>query len=131
VVQPDSHIAHLHVQLTTERSTTMQELIPITLFICIAYAIQALADARARGKLVAPHVAEEVLISLAALEDERRRMSALRWGITLCSVALAFGLLELTGARELDFGAVAVLAGSAGLGQLLAWRFTRPAVRQG
>ena len=30
----------------------MQELIPITLFICIAYAIHAVADARAR-KLVA------------------------------------------------------------------------------
>lgn len=27
----------------------MQELIPITLFICIAYAIHAIADARARS----------------------------------------------------------------------------------
>ena len=31
----------------------MQELIPITLFICTAYAIHAIADARARSKLVA------------------------------------------------------------------------------
>lgn len=51
----------------------MQELIPITLFICIAYAIHAIADARARSKLVAPHVPEEVIRSLAVLEEERRR----------------------------------------------------------
>ncbi|MFI3487655.1 3'-5' exonuclease, partial [Klebsiella pneumoniae] len=50
----------------------MQELIPITLFICIAYAIHAIADARARSKLVAPHVPEEVIRSLAVLEEERR-----------------------------------------------------------
>mgnify|MGYP007094632588 CR=1 FL=1 len=54
----------------------MQELIPITLFICIAYAIHAIADARARSKLVAPHVPEEVIRSLAVLEEERRRQGA-------------------------------------------------------
>ncbi|PSD49566.1 hypothetical protein C7E25_11640 [Stenotrophomonas maltophilia] len=59
----------------------MQELIPITLFICIAYAIHAIADARARSKLVAPHVPEEVIRSLAVLEEERRRQGALRWGM--------------------------------------------------
>ena len=56
----------------------MQELIPITLFICIAYAIHAIADARARSKLVAPHVPEEVIRSLAVLEEERRRQGAQR-----------------------------------------------------
>ncbi|MEE9878890.1 MAG: hypothetical protein PBU97_22030 [Stenotrophomonas maltophilia] len=35
------------------------------------------------------------------------------------------------GARDLTFGAAAALVGSAGLGQLLAWHFTRPAVAQG
>lgn len=42
----------------------MQERIPIVRFICIAYAIHALADARARGKPVAPHVPEKVMRSL-------------------------------------------------------------------
>lgn len=108
----------------------MQELIPITLFICIAYAIHAIADARARSKLVAPHVPEEVIRSLAVLEEERRRQGALRWGISLVCLALAMALLEAMGARDLTFGAAA-LVGSAGLGQLLAWHFTRPAVRKG
>lgn len=58
----------------------MQELIPITLFICTAYAIHAIADARARSKLVAPHVPEEVIRSLALLEEERRRQGALPLG---------------------------------------------------
>ncbi len=109
----------------------MQELIPITLFLCIAYAIHAIADARARSKLVAPHVPEEVIRSLAVLEEERRRQGALRWGISLVSLAVALALLEAIGARELTFGAAAALAGSAGVGQLLAWFITRPAVRKG
>ena len=109
----------------------MQELIPITLFICIAYAIHALADARARSKLVAPHVPEEVIRALAGLEEERRRQGALRWGISLVSLAVALALLEAMGARELTFGAAAALAGSAGVGQLLAWFITRPAARKG
>ena len=109
----------------------MQELIPITLFICIAYAIHAIADARARSKLVAPHVPEEVIRSLAVLEEERRRQGALRWGISLVCLALAMGLLEVIGAHDLTFGAAAALLGSAGLGQLLAWQFTRPAARKG
>lgn len=41
------------------------------------------------------------------------------------------GLLEAIGARELTFGAAASMVGSAGLGQLLAWHFTRPAARKG
>ncbi len=109
----------------------MQILVPITLFICIAYAIQALADARARGKLVAPHVPEEVIRALALLEEERRRQGALRWGISLLSLALALGLLEAIGANDLTFGVAAALAGSVGLGQLVAWYLTRPAARQG
>ncbi|MGE8235670.1 MAG: hypothetical protein ACN6PQ_05300 [Stenotrophomonas indicatrix] len=109
----------------------MQELIPITLFICTAYAIHAIADARARGKLVAPHVPEEVIRSLAVLEEERRRQGALRWGISLVCLALAMALLEAIGARDLTFGAAAAMVGSAGLGQLLAWHFTRPTVRKG
>ncbi|MDT3474689.1 hypothetical protein [Stenotrophomonas maltophilia] len=108
----------------------MQELIPITLFICIAYAIHAIADARARSKLVAPHVPEEVIRSLAVLEEERRRQGALRWGISLVCLALAMAPWAM-GARDLTFGAAAALVGSAGLGQLLAWHFTRPAVRKG
>ncbi len=79
---------------------------------------------------MAPHVPEEVIRSLAVLEEERRRQ-ALRWGISLVCLALAMALLEAIGARDLTFGAAAALVGSAGLGQLLAWHFTRPAARKG
>ncbi len=103
----------------------MQELIPITLFVCVAYAIHALADARARAKLVAPHVPEEVIRALALLEEQRRRQGALRWGISLVCLSFAFAGLEMLGHEDLSFGAVALLVGSAGVGQLLAWRLTR------
>lgn len=103
----------------------MQELVPITLFICLAYAIGAIADARARGKLVAPHVPEEVIRSLIELEEHRLRLVALRWGIGLVCLALALGGLEAVGASDLTFGAAAVLAGSAGGGQLLAYIWAR------
>jgi len=108
-----------------QRSITMQEMIPITLFICIAYAIHALADARARGRLVAPHVPEEVIRALADLEEARRRMAGLRWGICLVSLSIALAVLEAIGARDLTFGAAAALVGSAGAGQLVAYAFTR------
>ena len=55
----------------------------------------------------------------------------MRWGISLVCLALAMALLEAIGARDLTFGAAAALVGSAGLGQLLAWHFTRPAARKG
>lgn len=103
----------------------MQEMIPITLFICIAYAIHALADARARGRLVAPHVPEEVIRALADLEEARRRMAGLRWGICLVFLSIALAVLEAIGARDLTFGAAAALVGSAGVGQLVAYAFTR------
>ncbi|KAA9002199.1 hypothetical protein FJU31_04810 [Stenotrophomonas cyclobalanopsidis] len=103
----------------------MQELIPITLFLCIAYAIHALADARARSKLVAPHVPEEVIRALAGLEEARRRMAGLRWGISLVSLAIALAVLEAVGARDLSFGAAAALVGSAGIGQLVAYALTQ------
>lgn len=103
----------------------MQELVPITMFVCIAYAIHALADARARGRLVAPHIPEEVIRSLVELEEARRRMAGLRWGICLVCLAIALALLEAIGARDLTFGAAAALVGSAGIGQLVAFVLTR------
>lgn len=106
----------------------MQELIPITLFICVAQAISALADARARSRLAAPHIAEDVIHALVRLEEKRRLLSGLRWGVSLLCLGVAFAVLELLGARELSFGAAAALVGSAGMGQLVGHWLTRRAI---
>ncbi len=96
----------------------MQELIPITLAICFAYAIQAVADARARSKLFAPHISEEVITSLVKADQRRSRMSSLRWGLTLLNAAI--GLYTLHRKQIDDFGpeALAVLVGSIAVAQL-------------
>lgn len=96
----------------------MQELIPITLFLCLAYAIQAVADARARGRLIAPHISEEVIASILQAEQSRRRLSSLRWGISLLAATLGLLTLEAFGWDELTPGFAAVLTGSIALGQL-------------
>lgn len=97
----------------------MQELVPITLFICFAYGIQAIVDARARSKLVAPHVSEEVLVSLIRAEQLRRRASSLRWGVTLVTGASGLAILQVLGWEDLSPGFMAVIVGAIGVGQLL------------
>ena len=45
-------------------------LIPITLFLCITYAIKAVIDARMRGKFIAANTSEELIRTL--LEGRRQ-----------------------------------------------------------
>ena len=59
-------------------------LIPITLFICITYAIKAVVDARVRRQMLESNGSQELLRSIMAGEDLRQKHSSLRWGIT-CS----------------------------------------------
>lgn len=96
----------------------MEELTPITLFICFAYAIQAVANARARSKLVAPHISGEVIASLVQAEQFRARYASLRWGITLVTAAIGLFAVQAMGWEELRPGVVAVLLGALGVGQV-------------
>ena len=75
-------------------------LIPISLFIAIAYTIKAVVDARVRH-------------------------GSLRWGITLVAVALGFGLVEAFGWTEITPGVIAVLVGATGLGNLAFYSLSR------
>jgi hypothetical protein len=93
-------------------------LIPITLFISIAWAIKAVLDARVRRAMVSANGSEELVRSILAGEDLRAKHSSLRWGITLLAVGLGFGLIEAGGWDEITPGVIAVLAGATGLGNL-------------
>jgi hypothetical protein len=99
----------------------MQELIPITLFISLAYAIQAIADARARSRLVAPHISEDVIAALVLAEQQRRRLSSLRWGVVLIVTALGLAALQVIGWNDLTPGFAAVLVGAIGLGNVVSY----------
>ena len=93
-------------------------LIPITLFVAIAYVIKVIVDARTRRSLIGANGSEELVRSIMAGEDLRQKHSSLRWGVTLLAIGVGFGLIEAGGWTEVTPGVVAVLAIATGLGNL-------------
>lgn len=100
-------------------------LIPISLFVCIAYAIKVVVDARVRRQMVASGGSEELVNSVLRDEELRRRHSSLRWGIVLLSLGAAFGLIEWFGWQDITPGLIAVLALATGLGNLAFFAISR------
>lgn len=94
-------------------------LIPITLFVCITYAIKAVVDAYVRRKMVESNGSQELLRSILEGEEVRRRHGSLRWGVVLSALAIGFGMIEAFGWREPTPGIFAVLLGATGLGNLV------------
>jgi hypothetical protein len=100
-------------------------LIPISVFVCIAYSIKVCMDAMVRRRMVDAGGSAELVDSLLRQETLRRRYSSLRWGIVLLSVALGFGLIQWFGWKDVTPGLVAVLAGATGLGNLVFFAISR------
>jgi hypothetical protein len=100
-------------------------LIPITLFVCIAYAIKVVVDARVRKQMMASNGSEELVRSMVLAEEANRRNASLRWGITMVALALAFGLIQSNGWTDLTPGALALLVGATGLGNLVYFVLSR------
>ncbi|MBN6152175.1 hypothetical protein JR065_17670 [Xanthomonas sp. AmX2] len=103
-------------------------LIPITLFICIAYSIKTVVDAYMRRRIVESRGSEELVRSLLEGEATRRRQASLHWGSVLLALAIGFGLVELLGADRITPGVVALLLGATGLGNL-AYYFLQRALK--
>jgi hypothetical protein len=103
----------------------LEILIPITFFICVTYAIKAMLDARTRGKLIAANSSEELIRSLLLNEEQQRRHASLRWGIVLSCLAGGFALIETFGWEDVTPGAIAVLLGATGLGNLAFYSIAR------
>jgi len=100
-------------------------LIPITLFVCIAYAIKAVVDAGVRRKMVDSNGSQDLVRSMLESEDLRRRHGSLRWGVTLTMLAIGFGIVQSTGWTELNPGVIAVLVGATGIGNLAYYLLAR------
>jgi len=100
-------------------------LIPVTLFVCIAYAIKAVVDARVRKQLVSSNGSPELVASILHADETNRRLSSLRWGITLVMLALGFGIVEAAGWQDVTPGVIAVLVGAVGLGNLASFAAAR------
>jgi hypothetical protein len=100
-------------------------LIPITLFVCVTYAIKALLDARTRAKLIAANGSEEMIRSLVQNEEQQRRHASVRWGVVLVCLAIGFALIEYFGWDDVTPGAIAVLLGATGVGNLISYAVSR------
>jgi hypothetical protein len=116
-----------HTGRDNEARNTMNAgvLIPITLFLCVTYAIKALLDARMRGKLIAANGSEDLVRSLLQNEEQQHRHTSLRWGIVLTSLAVGFALIEFYGWDDVTPGAIAVLLGATGVGNLVFYSIAR------
>ena len=100
-------------------------LIPITLFLAIAYTIKAVVDARVRKQMVESNGSQELVRSMLEGEEIRRRHGSLRWGIVFTALAIGFGFVQSAGWDELNPGVIAVLLGATGIGNLAYYLLAR------
>ena len=102
-------------------------LIPISLFVCIDYAIKVCVDAMVRRRMVDAAGSPDLIDLVLRDERLRRYHSALRWGIVLIFLSLGFGLVQWFGWnwQEGTPGIIAVLAGATGLGNLTFFMIAR------
>ena len=103
----------------------LEVLIPITLFICITYAIKAIVDARLRGKLLSSGSSEELVRTLMQNDEAQRRHATVRWGILMLALALGFGLIEVFGWDRVTPGVIALLLTVTGIGNLVSYAVSR------
>ena len=102
-----------------------QIFVPVTLFVCITYAIKLLIDARVRMLMLRAAPSELDIGNLLRIEEQRHRQASLRTGVTLVTISAGFALVELFGIREITPGAVALLAFATGVGNLVFYFLSR------
>lgn len=100
-------------------------LIPITLFVCIVYAIKAVVDSRVRQKMVDSNGSQDLVRSMLEGEELRRRHGSLRWGVTLVALAIGFAVVDAGNWNEITPAVIAILLGATGLGNLAYYAIAR------
>ena len=76
-------------------------------------------DGHTRRRIVEARGSEELVRSLLAGDTTKRRLAALHWGCVMLTLALAFGLVDLLGIDRVTPGAIALLLGATGLGNVV------------
>jgi hypothetical protein len=94
------------------------QMIPIVLFICIVFSIKIIAETRLRRRLSETHASEDLVKAMLLADEQNRRMSALKWGLVLTLLGLAFGLIDLLNMDASDAASWGILIGSTGLGMI-------------
>ncbi|MEO8160278.1 MAG: hypothetical protein ABI588_02585 [Arenimonas sp.] len=93
-------------------------LIPISFFIAVVMAIKVVVDSRLRRRLAETNPSEELMKQMMAADEVARRLSALKWGLVLTLLGVAFGIIEATGLNSDNPGAWGILLAAAGIGML-------------
>lgn len=114
-----------HSAADPDPAMNFEILIPIVLFLAIAYTIKAVVDAGVRRKMVDANGSQDLVRSMLESEDIRRRHGSLRWGIVLIALAVGFGIVQGAGWDELNPGVIAVLLGATGIGNLAYYLLAR------
>ena len=94
-------------------------LIPITLFISVVMAIKVIVDSRLRRRLAETNASEDLIKSMLVADEQSRRLSALKWGLVLTLLGLAFGIIDGANLNSDDPGAWGILLAAAGVGMLV------------
>ena len=94
-------------------------LVPITAYICIVMAIKVIVEARLRSRMAETNASEDLVKSMLVADEQSRRLSALKWGLVLTLIGLAFGLISAMHLDSQDPGTWGLLIGAAGIGMLV------------
>ena len=94
-------------------------LVPITALICIVMAIKVIVEARLRSRMAETNASEDLVKSMLVADEQSRRLSALKWGLVLTLIGLAFGLISAMHLDSQDPGTWGLLIGAAGIGMLV------------
>lgn len=100
-------------------------LIPITLFVCIAYTIKVIVDGYTRRRIMDARGSEELARELLEGEATRRRQASLQWGCVMVALAAGFGLVDSIRADTITPGVIALLLGATGIGNLVFYALAR------
>jgi hypothetical protein len=93
-------------------------LIPISAFIAIVMAIKIIVENRLRRRLAETNASEDFIKSMLVADEQSRRLSALKWGLVMTLVGIAFGLISALHLDSDNPGSWGLLIGAAGVGML-------------
>ncbi|MCR6699941.1 MAG: hypothetical protein NVV68_01670 [Dokdonella sp.] len=99
--------------------------IPISLFVCITYAIKAVVDARTRRRIIDASASQELIRSMLESDEQQRRHAALRWGVVLLTLAIGFAIIEYKAWSDVTPGVLAILLAATGIGNLAYYAIAR------
>ena len=92
--------------------------VPISMIFAVVMAIKIVVDSRLRRRLAETNPSEELMKQMMAADEVARRLSALKWGLVLTLLGVAFGIIDGANMGSDSPGAWGILLAAAGVGLL-------------